>query len=88
MLLCMLLYICVRSLVMSTDRASLLGVKFGDSQIIRQAGGGDGSRLLGVGTSQLLRVGTLVLGGEIKNNVNPITKTPWKGVPICRKTEY
>jgi len=25
---------------------------------------------------------------EIKNNVKPITKTPCKGVPICRKTEH
>jgi len=40
------------------------------------AGGGDGRGLLGVGTSQLLRVGTSVLGGGIKNNVNPITETP------------
>ena len=48
------------------------------------AGGGDGSRLVGVGTSQLLRVGTSVLGGkirnnassEMKNNVIPITETP------------
>ena len=48
------------------------------------AGGGNGSRLVGVGISQLLRVGTSVLGGEIrnnassemKNNVIPITETP------------
>ena len=72
---------------MSTDIASLLGVKFGDSQMTSHAGGGDGRRLLGVGTSQLLRVGTSVLGGEIrnnassemKNNVIPITETPCKG---------
>ena len=69
---------------MSTDRASLLGVKFGDSQMTSHAGGGDGKRQVGVGTSQLLRVGTSVLGGkirnnassEMKNNVIPITETP------------
>ena len=48
------------------------------------AGGGDGRSQVEVGTSQLLRVGTSVLGGEIrnnassemKNNVNPITEPP------------
>ena len=68
----------------STAIASLLGVKFGVSQMISHAGGGNGSRLVGVGTSQLLRVGTSVLGGEIrnnassemKNNVIPIMETP------------
>ena len=43
--------------VMSTAIASLLGVEFGVSQMTSHAGGGDGRRLLGVGTSQLLRVG-------------------------------
>ena len=56
--------------------------------MISHAGGGDGRRQVGVGASQLLRVGTSVLGRGIKNNVKPITETPWKGVPICRKTEY
>ena len=50
---------------MSTAIASLLGVKFGISQMTSHAGGGDGRRQVGVGTSQLLRVGTSVLGGEI-----------------------
>ena len=47
----------MHTLVMSTARASLLGVKFGDSQMTSHAGGGDGRSQVGVGTSQLLRVG-------------------------------
>ena len=41
----------------TTSIASLLGVKFGVSQMTSHAGGGDDRRLLGVGISQLLRAG-------------------------------
>ena len=84
---CYYIYVHARLLI-GTDRASLLGVKFGDSQMTSHAGGGDGNVWYKLVHANLLGWGLQSLGGEMKNNVNPITKTPWKGVPICRKTEY
>jgi len=44
--------------------------------MISHAGGGDGRSQVGVGTANLLGWGLQSLGGEMKNNVIPITKTP------------
>ena len=46
------------------------------SQMISQAGGGDGNVWYKLVHANLLGWGLQSLGGEMKNNVNPITKTP------------